>query len=105
MRKYDIAPRNIYNLDEKGYRLGIGKAVKRITRVSRKSPVYKEHRVRESCTVVELIATDGFSLTPLIIFRGENQLAGWHKTKKEMDIWFGNASKGFNNSVICLEYF
>ena len=62
--------------------------------------MYKEHRVHESCTVVESIATDGFSLTPLIIFRGENQIARWHKIKKEIDFWFGNASKEFNNSII-----
>ena len=55
--------------------------------------------------MVESIATDGFSVTPLIIFLGENQLAGWHKTQKEMEFWFGNATKGFNNSAICLEYF
>ncbi|RPA97142.1 CENP-B protein, partial [Choiromyces venosus 120613-1] len=60
---------------------------------------------RESCTVVEMIGADGFFLTLLIIFQGENQLAGWHKTKKEMEFWYRNAIKGFNNSVIYLEYF
>ena len=105
INKYQIASRNINNLDEKGYRLGIGKAVKRITRICQKSPMYRENGVWESCTVVESIAADGFSLTPLIIFRGENQLAGWHKSQKEIEFWFGNATKGFNNSAICLEYF
>lgn len=98
-------PRNIYNLNEKGYRLGVGRAVKRITQSVRTAAVFKEKRVRESCTVVKMIGTNGFSLTPLIIFREEHQLAGWHKTRKEMEFWFGNATKGFNNSVICLEYF
>ncbi|RPA90326.1 DDE-domain-containing protein, partial [Choiromyces venosus 120613-1] len=59
----------------------------------------------ESCTVVDTMGTDRFSLTPLIIFWGENQLAGWHKMRKEMEFWFGNATYGSNNSVICLEYF
>lgn len=98
-----MAPRNIYNLDEKGYQLGIGRAVKRITRNVRNS-IYKEQRVRESCTVVEAIATDGFFLTPLIIFRGQHQMAGWHKTTKEMEFWYSNATKGFNNNLICLDY-
>ena len=82
----------------------MGRAVKRITQNVRTSSVYKEQRVRESCTVVEAVAADGYFLTPLIIFRGENQLAGWHKTKKEMEFWYGNATKGFNNNKICLEY-
>jgi len=68
INKDQIASRNIDNLDEKGYQLGIGKAVKRITRICQKSPVYKENGVWESCTVVESIAADGFSVTPLIIF-------------------------------------
>ena len=66
----------------------------------RVASVYKEQQVRESCTVVETIGADGIFLTPLIIFRGENQLAGWHKTKKEMEFWYDNATKGFNNSII-----
>jgi len=82
----------------------VGRAVKRITRNVRASSVYKEQRVRESCKVVESVAADGLFLTLLIIFHGENQLAGWHKTKKEMKFWYGNATKSFNNNKICLEY-
>lgn len=65
---------------------------------------YKEARNRESCTVVETIAPDGFVLTPLIIFKGKNHLAGWHKEEKEEDYWYGYADKGYNNSLLCLEY-
>ena len=43
-------------------------------------------------------------LANVIIFRGENQLAGWHKTKKAMEFWYSQATKGFNNNKICLQY-
>ena len=103
--KYHIVPRNTYNLEEKGFILGVGQPVKRICRNARTSATYKEHRVRKSCTVVETICTDSFTLTPLIIFHGEHQLAGWHKTEKEMVFWYGQEPKGFSNNVICMKYF
>jgi hypothetical protein len=54
--------------------------------------------------VVETVCADGYTLTPLVIFRGENQLAGWHKTEKDMVFWYGQGKKGFNNNLICMEY-
>lgn len=51
-----------------------------------------------------MAAVDGFYLTPLIIFKGQNQLAGWHKETKEVEYWYGHSTKGFNNSQLCLEY-
>lgn len=44
--------------------MGIGNVTKRICRNVRKNYVYKEHRVRESCTVVEAVVPDGFFVTP-----------------------------------------
>lgn len=102
--KYSIAPQNTYNLDKKGYQLGVGRAPKRITRNVRTLSVYKKQRVPESCTVVEAVVADGFFLTPLIIFCGENQLAGWYKSKKEMEFQYSHVTKDFNNNKICLQY-
>lgn len=59
---------------------------------------------RESCSVVESICTDGFKVTPLIIFKGQNTLAGWFKEKKDEEYWYGHAPNGYNNSQLCLEY-
>lgn len=84
--KYSIAFRNTYNIDEKGFVLGIEKVTncKRICCNVRRSAQFKEQRNRKSCTVIEAVSADGFVLTPLIIFKGANHLAGWHqKTKKE----------------------
>lgn len=94
----------MYNLDEKGFILGIGDVTKRICRNVRQNAVYKEHRNRESCTVVETISADGFVLTPLIIFKGANHLAGWYREAKEEEYWYGYGPKGYNNSQLCMEY-
>lgn len=81
--KYSVAPRNTYNMDKKGFILGIGKITKWICRNARKDSQFKEYTNRESCTVVESISVDGFVVTPLTIFKGQNHLAGWYKEKKE----------------------
>lgn len=70
----------------------------------RQNPQYKEHRNRESCTAVETMSADGFVLTPLIIFKGANHLAGWHRGMKEKEYWYGYGPKGYNNSQLCVEY-
>lgn len=104
MNKYGIAPRNTYNLDETGFLLGIGAEVKRITREIRHNPQFKEAINRESYSVIESICTDGFNVTPLIIFKGKNTLAGWFKNKKNVEYWYGHAIHGYNNSQLCLKY-
>lgn len=104
MDKYQIAPRNTYNLDEKGFILGMGQSTKRICRNIRGNHQFKEHQNRESCSVIESISADAFILTPVVIFKGQNHLAGWYKDIKAEDYWYGHAPKGFNNSQLCLEY-
>lgn len=91
-------------MDEKGFILGIGEVTKRICRNVRRNAQFKEHTNRESCTVIETISPDGFSVTPLIIFKGQNHLAGWYKEAKVEEYWYGYAPKGFNNNQLCLEY-
>ncbi|RPB16234.1 CENP-B protein, partial [Morchella conica CCBAS932] len=102
--KYKIIPKNTYNMDETGFILGMGDEVKRICRNIRKDSVYKEFKNRESCSVVECISTDGFTVTPLVIFKGSNHIAAWFKDAKLESYWYGHSPKGYNNSVLCLEY-
>lgn len=60
--------------------------------------------MRESCTVVETIAPDSFTVTPLILFKGKHHLAGWYRENNVIDFWFGHSPKGYNNNQLCLEY-
>lgn len=78
--------------------------MRRICRNVRVYTQYKEAINRESCSVVESISPDGFNVTPLIIFKGKNTLAGWFKSKKNEEYWYGDATHGYNNSQLCLEY-
>jgi hypothetical protein len=91
-------------MDETGFILGVGDVTKRLCRNVRQNAVFKEFKNRESCSVVDAISTDGFAVTPLIIFKGSHHLAGWHKDAKLKSYWYGHSPKGYNNSILCLEY-
>lgn len=77
---------------------------KRICRQGRRDPQFKEHGNRESCTVTAAISAAGAWITPLIIFKGKPQLAGWFKTKKEEEYWYGVQENGYMNSRLTLDY-
>lgn len=103
--KYHIESCNLYNIDEKGFILGLGEPRKRIVSKARRDPVFKEDHSRESCTVVEGISAEGKVLPPLIIYRGEHFLCGWFREEKEEVYWYGHSTKGYTNNQLTLEYF
>lgn len=93
--------RNIYNFDEKENQLGGWLSNNKwITQNVQIAKMFKEQCAWEYCTIVKTFGTNRFSLTLLIIFWGENQIAGWYKTREKMELWFSNTIKNLNNSVI-----
>ncbi|CUS12345.1 unnamed protein product [Tuber aestivum] len=85
-------------MDEKGFILGEGKTRKRICRQGRHDPQFKEYSNHESCTIVTGISAAASIVTPLIVFKGKEQLAGWQKTKKEKEYWYCVQEDGYMNS-------
>lgn len=71
---------NVYNLDEKGFRMRISSLSKVIVRKhasTHDSGVAKDHN-RETVTVLEFIAADGYVPQPSIIFKGKSHNYGWY---------------------------
>lgn len=91
-------------MDEKGFLLGIGLEVKRICRRGRKSHRFKEEGNRESCTLIETVSAAGRVLTPVIIWKAKQHIAGWYKEEKEENYWYGFQENGYNDSYIEQEY-
>jgi hypothetical protein len=81
-RQYNVEPHHIYNMDEKGFLIGITLRQKRV--FSRQ--LWEQKRVtaglqdgsREWITVLATVCTDGSSLDPAVIDRGKGALrSGW----------------------------
>ncbi|KAF8218460.1 hypothetical protein L208DRAFT_1351225 [Tricholoma matsutake] len=76
IKKYDIPPENIYNMDEKGVQCGGGcKAqVQKYFVPCSKHPKYKLCSANlELVTIVECVTADGGYIVPGIIFEGKQQ--------------------------------
>lgn len=106
IKKNSIQPYNIYNMDEKGLQMGKSARVKVICMHGRKSPPLMQDGNRELITAIETIAADGTFLPPMIIYKGQAQLAQWHKylDKEDKDTIFSISPKGWTSQVLGLEY-
>jgi len=72
-----ILLKNIYNCDETGFALGKGKAMQVVIDTEVGQKYEAEPGRQEWITVMECICADGSSITPMIIFKGENISKSW----------------------------
>jgi hypothetical protein len=106
IKKRKIKPKNIWDMDEKGFRLSCGKRMRRVVaRFQKREAGSKEARQRESLTVIECINTEGKYVEPTVIYEGTaGPLCGWFREEREHDFWYGNSKSGFNNTAIMIEW-
>src|SRR5204863_342733 len=69
---YDIPPKNIYNADEKGIQLGVGKKVLAFFDQDQKDIYSVEDGDRELVTVIEAVCADGTAIRPSVIFNANS---------------------------------
>ncbi len=69
---------NIYNMDEKGFLLGLALKVRVICHRGRRNPWYSQDENWEMVTVVQCVSAAGRVLPPMYIYKGSAHLMGWH---------------------------
>jgi hypothetical protein len=77
INQYGIASEDIYNFDETGFQIGIGRDQWIITREPRRKILSGTTTNRESITVIEAVSTNGFVIPPVIIFSARQVLLRW----------------------------
>jgi len=75
--KYNVPQENIYNMDEKGVQLGLGKRVAAIVDRDQKAVYSVEDGDRELITIIETVCADGTALKPTVIFQGKRTNLAW----------------------------
>jgi hypothetical protein len=105
MKRWDIKPYNTYNMDEKGFSMGVALRCKVICRRSRRTPKLTQDGSREWVTVIETVSGDGRILRPMIINKGAAHYMGWYAnlTKKDLAT-FGYSHKGWSNEYLGLKW-
>jgi hypothetical protein len=82
LQEYDVDARNIYNMDEKGFAIGVTSKTKRVFSKTlfqeKKKTVGLQDGNREWITILACICADGSELDPAVIFAGKGDLySGW----------------------------
>lgn len=77
--KYHIPPENMYNADEKGALMGIGKPVAALFDRSQQTLKHVVDGNRELVTIIETVCADGTALLPSVIFKEKRLDAEWSR--------------------------
>ena len=100
---HGICPEDIYNFDETGFQIGVGKDQWIVTREPRKKIFNGATTNRESVTVVECVSTDGYACPPVIILSGKQVLLRWFDAIQE-DEHLAVTDTGYINDQLAYQW-
>jgi hypothetical protein len=72
-----IPPENIYNMDEKGIQMGVGKRTLVLVDWDQKTVQQVEDGNRKLVTVIKCVSADGSVLHPSVIYKGKRRDLEW----------------------------
>jgi hypothetical protein len=78
--EYNITPSNMYNMDEKGIQLGMGKRTLVLVDRDQRTVQQVEDGSQELVTVIETVCADGTALRPCVIFKAKRRDLEWGRT-------------------------
>ena len=102
--KYVIQPQDLYNMDETGFRIGVGGnnwvVTRRIDAIQSPSDTNRDY-----ITAIETISADGYVLPPFLILKAKIQLEKWYtNTSIPSSYTIGLSETGYNNDELSLEW-
>ncbi|KAJ6020072.1 hypothetical protein N7499_003031 [Penicillium canescens] len=101
--EHGICQQDIYNFDETGFQIGVGRDQFIITRHPKKKLFNGSITNRESVTVLEAVSADGFACPPLIILSAKQALARWFDAIKE-DEHLAVTDTGYINDTLAFQW-
>ncbi|KAJ1709876.1 hypothetical protein NYO67_7994 [Aspergillus flavus] len=88
IQKYGIASSDIYNFDKTGFAMDLIAAAKVVTRSDVPGkPFLLQPGNREWVTAIEYISSNGWALSPYIIFKGKVYMESWYENKDIPSDW------------------
>jgi len=106
IRQHGLRSSQIFNMDEKGFVMGLSAKAKVICRCGRRNPQVTHNGKPELVTVIETISACGNLLAPLIINKSAGHYLGWYQnlTDKERDYQFTYFPKGCTDNQLALKW-
>ncbi len=104
VEQHAIQQDDIYNFDESGFNIGVGKERWVITLRPNYRNVMPNSANRERVTLIETISASGSYLPPMIIAIGKTWLESWFSNDLPDATLFGLSENGYANDQLMLEY-
>ncbi len=105
VEQYGFQPGDIYNMNETGFRIDIGKDQKIITKEAKRQSYLVSSSSRELVTVMECIAADRNVIPPMIILPGKLHMDSWFTNTKITDSYvFGVSDTGYSNNELSYDW-
>jgi hypothetical protein len=99
-----IVPQDIWNMDETGFRIGVGKDQLIVTKRKR-AHYFGIPENRESATAIEAISAGGQVAPAFLILAGQYHMAQWYQQPElEDDTAIITSASGYSNDEISLEW-
>ena len=104
--KYGIDPADIFNFDETGSMMGVIDSAMVVTRADRRGkPKTTQPGNREWVTVIQGVNSQGWAISPFMVFAGKNHLANWYQDRTIPGDWvISLSSNGWTTNEIGLEW-
>jgi hypothetical protein len=103
VQEYGIVQGDVYNMDETGFRIGVGGSQWIITMEFKKPQLSPSETNRDFFTSVEAISADGEVLPPLLIVQDINHLQQWYtNTALPDDYLIGTSPSGYSNETLSI---
>ena len=106
IRLHGLQAFQIFNMDEKGFLMGLVAKAKVPCRRGRRNPRVTHDGKRELVTVVESISGAGYALTPFVINKGAGHYLGWYRnlTTKQKKWHFSYSPRGWIDDYLALKW-
>jgi hypothetical protein len=102
LQEEQLQPEDIWNMDETGFRIGVGKDQLIITKRN-KAHYFGIPENRESATAIEAISAAGAYIPAFLILAGQRHMARWYKTAElEENTKLIPSETGYSNDEISL---
>jgi transposase-like protein len=95
---YKIAPKNIYNFDETGFRIGQGKAQKVVS--ARGHAMNNTGGPAESLTGIECVSATGWVMPPWILIKGQYHMENWFTNNLPDNYTIYPTANGWTDEIV-----
>ncbi len=102
--KHGILNKDMYNIDENGYMMGIAESSKVVFLKYQKQKFMNQAGNREWATFIEVIGTTGHQLLLFVILKGKKWKDDWYPSDMEKNARISLNENGWADNKLCMEW-